>query len=303
MPSDFRRILCLIALFSLVAVTVFGNVFLISRIVQRGQFERKINVFVISLAIADFCVGIFVMPSSIIHNLTDDLFFRKTLFVKAFFAMDIIFTTSSILHFTCINIDRFVAVRYPLKYFQMMNRKLTTVMIVLGWSTACSISATIVFLSDKGDACSPHYTFSVQGTATIVGSVFVFYIPLALNICASINIYLKVHRRAQELCHVMPNESTVLQRNQQRMESRVIRTIAILQGCFVLCFTPFFLLLVMKNIHALGLEPSRTSLLVVTWIGYVNSTINPYLYYFMNNRLKKPAQENLKTVSTEAVRL
>jgi hypothetical protein len=297
MPSGLRRILCLILLFFLVAVTIFGNVFLIFKIAQRGQFERKIHVFVISLAVADLCMGVFVMSSSIIHNFTEDIFFRKTLFVKTFFTMDIVFTTSSILHFTCINVDRFVAVSYPLKYFQLMNRKMTSFMIVFCWFIACSISAMIALLSAKGlDACSPQYNFSVQGAATVVGSIFVFYIPLALNICASINIYLKVRNRGQALCHVMSCESTHLNRKQQRMETRVVRTMAILQGCFVLCFIPFFFLLVLKNI--LHFEPSRTSLLVVTWLGYINSTVNPYLYYFMNNRLKKRSQETPKTVSS-----
>lgn len=53
--------MCTIILFIIVILTVYGNIMLIVKVVKRKQFHRKIYVFVVSLAVADGCVGLLVM--------------------------------------------------------------------------------------------------------------------------------------------------------------------------------------------------------------------------------------------------
>ncbi|XP_061194342.1 alpha-2B adrenergic receptor-like [Saccostrea echinata] len=172
--------------------TIFGNLFLVFKVARRRQFDRKIKVFVISLALADLFI-------------------------------DIMFSTSSILHFTCMNIDRFVAVSKPLKYFQIMNRRLVTCMVFLCWFIAFSNSVFVLYMNANKTICRPHYNLSVEGSASLIGSVLVFYLPLMLNISGSINIYLRVRTRSQQLCHLAANEGLFLDHNQQRSETRVTK--------------------------------------------------------------------------------
>ncbi|XP_062600709.1 5-hydroxytryptamine receptor 4-like [Saccostrea cucullata] len=279
LPNNTGRILCMLFLFFIAGVTISGNVFLILKVTRRGQFERKINVFLISLAIADFSIGFLVMPFSIIHNFTETLFFRNTVTINIFFALDAMLTISSIFHFTCMNIDRYVAVKKPMKYYQIMKRKLVSLTLIICWTISC-LASVVLILTAKEGTCNP----SVEGEATVIVSVLAFYFPLVLNISASVSIYLKVRNRSNQLRQMTTNENIVLQSKRQNGDTQVARTMIILQSCFILCFTPFFLFLILKNFFRVEFSP--WSMLFVTWLAYTNSTINPFLYYFINNRLK-----------------
>ncbi|XP_062616286.1 5-hydroxytryptamine receptor 1-like [Saccostrea cucullata] len=277
------KIACAVLLFSVMGATVFGNVMLIFKVIRKADFQRKINVFVISLAVADGCVAILVMLPSILQDLISQSLLHGTLISKVTFAFDCMFTTSSILHFTCMNIDRFIAVSDPLKYFRKMTSKVVTMMIILCWILSTAISVTIVLLNSENVGCE--YSLNVKGMASVVGALLAFYIPLLLNIVAGVKIVLKVRNRNKFLCNDLEERSTVLSRRQHhKLETRVTRTILILQGAFAVCTTPFFLLLLLENLF--GIKASYTAWFVVAWLGYFNSMINPYLYYFLNKRFK-----------------
>ncbi|VDM17702.1 unnamed protein product [Hydatigera taeniaeformis] len=70
-------------------------------------------------------------------------------------------------------------------------------------------------------------------------------------------------------------ERYVRERLEQKRERRTVRTLAIITGCFVLCWLPF-------NINALlspffgRIHPIGTSVLL--WLGYLNSLLNPIIY-------------------------
>jgi hypothetical protein len=94
------QIICGLFLLSVVAVTMLGNIMSIVTVIRRGQFHRKISVFVISLAVVDFCVALLVMVPSIIQHFINHSLFTGPVRSRVFLAFDCIFTTSSIFHFT-----------------------------------------------------------------------------------------------------------------------------------------------------------------------------------------------------------
>lgn len=293
------RILCTIILFIIVILTVYGNIMLIVKVVKRKQFHRKIYVFVVSLAVADGCVGLLVMTPSIVHGLLGVALVRETMADRALFMLDCLFTTSSVLHFTCMNIDRFVAVSKPFKYFRIMSRKVVVVLICLCWLVSFSLSLTIIFVTEE-NKCEK--LFIVKGLAAVLGSLIAFYLPLSLNIFASVNIYRKVSNRKKEMFnHIGENYSGDSQRG-RKLETRVTKTLIVLQSAFIAFTTPFFVLMVLEN--AFGFQNSKRTWFFISWLGYCNSTINPYLFYFMNKRLKnmyESGHSNL-TVDTNKLR-
>lgn len=66
-----------------------------------------------------------------------------------------------------------------------------------------------------------------------------------------------------------------------RRESKTAKTLAIVVGCFVVCWLPFFLLYVIEPFCGpCDFDPAAITL--VTWLGYCNSVLNPLIYAFYN---------------------
>ncbi|KAK2144071.1 hypothetical protein LSH36_788g01000 [Paralvinella palmiformis] len=66
-----------------------------------------------------------------------------------------------------------------------------------------------------------------------------------------------------------------------RRESKTAKTLAIVVGCFVVCWLPFFLMYVIEPFCApCDFDPGAMTL--VTWLGYCNSVLNPLIYAFYN---------------------
>jgi hypothetical protein len=129
------------------------------------------------------------------------------------------------------------------------------------------------------------YSLIVQVIPSVIGSSLSFYIPLLLNIIARVKICLKVRNRSILLCNEEMIGDSALQRQRHDLEARVTKTIMILQGIFIVCTSPFFVLLLLESL--LGVQISDRIWFIVTWLGYSNSMINPYLYCFLHKRTER----------------
>ncbi|KAG7482581.1 D(4) dopamine receptor-like [Solea senegalensis] len=69
-------------------------------------------------------------------------------------------------------------------------------------------------------------------------------------------------------------------------ERKAMRVLPVVVGCFLFCWTPFF---VVHTTRAMCLSCSIPAGLVstVTWLGYVNSALNPIIYTIFNTEFKK----------------
>ncbi|XP_074042624.1 octopamine-Tyramine receptor isoform X2 [Leptinotarsa decemlineata] len=64
-------------------------------------------------------------------------------------------------------------------------------------------------------------------------------------------------------------------------ERRAARTLGIIMGVFVVCWLPFFLMYVIIPFCP-SCCPSRALTNVITWLGYINSGLNPVIYTIFN---------------------
>lgn len=69
-------------------------------------------------------------------------------------------------------------------------------------------------------------------------------------------------------------------------ERRAARTLGIIMGVFVICWLPFFLMYIILPFCSTCC-PSMRLINVITWLGYVNSTINPLIYTIFNLEFRK----------------
>jgi len=66
-----------------------------------------------------------------------------------------------------------------------------------------------------------------------------------------------------------------------RREHKAARTLGLIMGAFVMCWLPFFIWYVTINMCGSACTCPRSVVTTVFWIGYFNSTLNPFIYAYV----------------------
>ena len=73
--------------------------------------------------------------------------------------------------------------------------------------------------------------------------------------------------------------------------NKALRTITIILGAFVICWTPWHILSLLMGF---GVQVPDTLYSISYWLCYMNSPINPFCYAFVNQQFKKTFTRILK---------
>ena len=88
--------------------------------------------FILSLAIADLTVGLFVMPISSVYVLLGD-WTLGLLVCQLWLIIDYTASTASIFNLLILSLDRYWSIRSPLKYLCKRTKKRALCMICIVW--------------------------------------------------------------------------------------------------------------------------------------------------------------------------
>ena len=126
---------------SLSILTISGNGSIIFLVCSRRRLRTKTNVFIVSLAVADFFVGLSTVPSLIFcqeegdyNGLSNDL---RNLFPFA-----------SVVNLCTLVLELYVAVVMPFKYLTFMKRRRVFLVIFTSWAIPV-ITALAFFKMDQ----------------------------------------------------------------------------------------------------------------------------------------------------------
>ncbi|KAF6041573.1 hypothetical protein EB796_000086 [Bugula neritina] len=72
-----------------------------------------------------------------------------------------------------------------------------------------------------------------------------------------------------------------------------MKTLGVVMGTFTVCWLPFFILAVVRSICQDNCPVPETVTIILTWLGYVNSCLNPIIYVSFNKDFRTPFKEIL----------
>lgn len=283
----------------LMMLTVAGNLLVILSVILFRQMRTLTNFFVLSLAAADILVATLVMPFgaySIYVNLEWNL--GQTM-CKVATCFDVMLTTSSILHLSCLAMDRYYAICSPFFYHERITKRTVKLLLVGCWVIPIIISWIPIMNSwntlgiedviscmtpPDGKAC----IFLVNMPYALFGSIIAFYGPTIFMFLVNLKIYNEAKRQALQIRSL---EMTTFHAKGQkpekdmRQERKAAKTLSVIMGCFCACWCPFFFFNILDPM--VGYRIPFTIWQLAVWLGYVNSTINPFLYYFFNRTFRR----------------
>ncbi|KAF8569794.1 hypothetical protein P879_00126 [Paragonimus westermani] len=80
-------------------------------------------------------------------------------------------------------------------------------------------------------------------------------------------------------------------------ETKAIKTLGVIMGCFCLCWIPFFIIQLVRPLYKMvnkeDLMVPDVVFSIFLWLGYINSTINPVIYAIFNQEFRMPFKQIL----------
>ncbi|CAF3865231.1 unnamed protein product [Rotaria sp. Silwood1] len=199
----FEKILLGFLLFSLSIFTIFGNFLVLYAIRIEKRLRAVSNLFILSLAFADFIVGIFVMPLSAANIIFGQWPFSFVL-CQIWLSTDYVASTASIFNLVLLSLDRYWAVVHPLLYLRNRTFKRAMSFIIIVWLISLLWIPAIIFWSH----IIPEYSDIIKSTECdtsfrsnklfkTLTALINFYIPLLTIIIISCRIMFAIHTRSK----------------------------------------------------------------------------------------------------------
>lgn len=116
----------------LMIVVVVGNMLVIIAIITEKALKNIQNWFIASLAVADFFLGLVIMPFSLANELMGYWIFGNV-WCDIHSAMDVLLSTASIMNLCLISLDRYWSITQAVDYLKKRTPLRAAVMIALVW--------------------------------------------------------------------------------------------------------------------------------------------------------------------------
>ncbi|XP_022801305.1 histamine H2 receptor-like [Stylophora pistillata] len=268
-----------LSLGSFVAVT--GNAVVLWLFFKNKSLRTVSNRFLVSLSIADFLVGLVIDPVWIvircfiqppIHTVLD--YFILLLWVHT--------TTATTFNICCVSVDRFIAIRFPFRYQEIVTKKRCYTLIILVWLFSMGLPFSTLTLS----------LHKLQQNFLIMWFSLTFITFVFPLLIVSIS-YIYIFKLAKEqfkriLVEENPRnyDENIKVRTMQNFKA--LKTVGFVLGACIITWMPSLVLMVFDCYYAIVDNRGKifTSVRVVwPWVetlAFTSSIVNPFIYCFRN---------------------
>nr|AGL76443.1 serotonin receptor [Manduca sexta] len=161
-----------------------GNILVCLAVCLDKRLQNVTNYFLLSLAIADLLVSLFVMPMGAIPGFLG-YWPLGVVWCNVYVTCDVLACSASIMHMCFISIGRYLGIRNPLKSRHHSTKRLVVIKIALVWllSMVVSSSITVLGLINRTNIMPTEDLCVINNRLFwIFGSLVAFYIPMLMMV-------------------------------------------------------------------------------------------------------------------------
>ncbi|XP_028269906.1 adenosine A2a receptor a [Parambassis ranga] len=271
----------------LIAVlSVLGNVLVCWAVGLNSNLQSITNFFVVSLAVADIAVGVLAIPFAIVISTGFCSNFYGCLFIACFV---VILTQSSIFSLLAIAIDRYIAIKIPLRYNSLVTGQRAQGIIAICWILSIIIGLTPMMGWHKQpqsvNSTCPHGLMKCLFEEVVVMEYMVYFnffacvlIPLLLMLA----IYLCIFMAARHQLKLIEVKAVHGEKSRSTLQKEVqaAKSLAIIVGLFAVCWLPLHIINCFTLFCRHCPRPPLWIINVAIILSHANSVVNPFIYAY-----------------------
>ena len=271
----------------LVDITALIGNALVFAVAYRDRRRHTItDLLIVALSLTDLLVALTVMPLSAGSLISGVWLYNRSVCLFQGFCV-ITFATASLNTLSVIAVNRYFCVVRPNDYRTVFSIKKTLGYIALVWLLACSFSISPLVFGREDYAFQPGkvlcvYPFEINIAYTVCLDIFFIGIPTtAICFC-----YWRVFKAVRGRNRVMTGNGDELTSRVHVQDANITKTLLVVLVGFALCWLP---VLVMDTIDVAtgALVLPRQLYLFYTFMVFLSSTINPFIYALVNKRFRR----------------
>ncbi|CAG5133302.1 unnamed protein product [Candidula unifasciata] len=288
-----------------ILIAIIGNLLVCTAVFTERRLKRiKNNYFIVSLAVADLLVSGVVMTFAMANDIEQQWMFGGV-FCRIWISLDVMCSTASILNLCVISFDRFKHIQNAMYYDTWMTTSKALTFIGCVWFLSALISFLPIQLDWHQGAITINETITAEDQCiiklnfiyAIISSTISFYAPCLVMLILYFRLFLFARKHAISIrsqkrpVTSSPGERTNNLSNGSNRTSlkasdhKAAFTLGVITGVFLCCWLPFFII---NPINAYDPNIVHPNVFVVsTWLGYVNSCLNPIIYSIFNTEFRE----------------
>lgn len=286
-------------------VTIIGNVLVMVSFNMDKRLQTVNNYFLLSLAVADFMIGLFSMPLFTTYTLMEGWTLGPVV-CDLWLALDYLCSNASVLNLLMISFDRYFSVSNPLQYKAKRSGRLAAFMIACAWILSFLTWPPWILAwpyiegkrSIPEDRCYIQF-LETNSYITIITALIAFYVPVIVMCVLYYKIWVLTEKR-KEFLNEMARENDL---SSQPAESVVQKTCTHRAKEFLISFC---------NIDCddaadeENISPGTTPTSVDTPVvgsRATSVTIRPEQIAYLDNLIQKGMEENKDSIYTVLIHL
>ncbi|KAG9268082.1 galanin receptor type 2 [Astyanax mexicanus] len=269
--------------FIFVAGTV-GNSLVLAVVLRGGRASAKItSVFIVNLCAADLGFIVLCVPVQAAVYTLPEWRFGSLACRTAHFAVYLTMHASA-LTLTAVSLDRYLAIRYPLRAREMRTPRNALICIGVVWAVSLVLSSPYLSYYQQMDldgttVCIPAWDYQQRRAMDVCTFVFGYLIPvLVLSLT-----YARTIRYLWTSVDPVQDASEC-----RRAKRRVTKMIIIVAVLFCLCWLPHHLVILCMWFGHFPLNHTTYVLRILSHlVAYTNSCLNPIVYALVSKHFRK----------------